>query len=1169
RLGVEVGYQIRFEDRSTRDTWVKFMTDGVLLAQIQSDPRLFAYDTLIIDEAHERSLTIDFLLGWLKRILPQRPDLKLIVSSATIETARFAEFFDGAPVIQVEGRTYPVEVLYEPPAPELDWSEAVADAVVNVTALDPRGDMLVFLPGEREIREAELALHGRNLRHTEIQPLYSRLSGAEQARVFTDIPQRRVILATNIAETSLTIPGIVYVIDTGVARLSRYDPKTGTTRLQAEAISQASAEQRKGRCGRVREGICVRLYSEDSFVARPAFTDPEMRRTGLAGVILRMKSLGLGEIESFPFLDPPHSRSIAEGYRVLQELGALDEERELTRLGWRLAHFPIDPRLSRMLVAGADNDCLGDVLVVVAALNIQDPRERPRGKEARADQLHRRFRDEQSDFASLLRLWEFVSESSRKGNAQLRRLCQENFLSYVRVREWTDLYRQLDEMLKERPANDRTRDRRAVSSEPAPTAATAGKPPISSTKKPSSAPAERFHQALLTGLLSRIGQWNSETRAYSGARQTRFMLHPSSSLAKSPPAWVMSFELVETAQLYARVNAKIESAWLETVGRHLVRYSYSEPHWSEVSGRASVREHATLFGLAFRKDRSVDYAPIAPERARAMFIEHALVRGEYQSHGAFQQKNRRLLDELAHERDKARQSDMLFDEGRMYAFFDSRVPSSVVNAKTFEEYRTSAEASDPDCLVLSADDVMEAADRPRPEQYPDSLVIQGIELPLQYRFDPSAADDGISITIPLVALPQLADGALDWTIPAWHERKIATLIQELPKDIRRKLAAQTDLASAVASRLLPFTQPLLPALSRAVFDVTGIDVPEAAFRLDVIPAYLKFNCRVVGEKGALLGESRDISGLLRQFSQRARQSLQELTTTHALAKSNLTRWDFGDLPESVNCAIHGTQIVSYPAVVDCGRSVDIRLLETQLAAQQAHRGGLRRLVLLATHSTCAALAKRAPTRLVPGPNALVSREDNAKFVDCLLMRVVDEAFELPTLKDLPRTRTDFERLLSKGTPRLIPEFEQFVQTLAAVSAEYEKLLRAIDNAVRSPSGNTVSADVRSQLTQLFPSDLLATISVARLGSYSRYLRAAQTRIARAVLDPKKDAAKAAPILPLWQRFLAKQALTERRADAERLHWAIEEWRVATFAPELKPTYHVTLDSIVAQLENLR
>src|SRR5450432_3593851 len=823
-LGHEVGYQIRFEERTSARTYVKFMTDGILLAEIQGDRLLRRYDTLVIDEAHERSLTIDFLLGWLKRILPERSDLKVLISSATIETARFSEFFGGAPVIQVEGRTFPVEVLYEPPDPELDIPEAVANAVENVTSLDPRGDILVFLPGEREIRETERELMGRKFQHTVVQPLYSRLSAGEQRKVFSSIPERRVILATNVAETSLTIPGIVYVIDTGVARLSRYEARTGTTSLHIEAVSQASADQRKGRCGRVRDGICVRLYDEDSFAARPAFTDPELKRTGLSGVILRMKSLDLGDVEDFPFLDPPQGRAIAEGYRVLQELGALDDERKLTSLGARLARFPVDPRVGRMILAGVEQDCLAEVLVLAAALNIQDPRERPRSAEQKADQLHQRFRDDRSDFLGLLKLWAFIREAQQKGMSELRRVCKDNFLSFLRVREWAEVHRQLKETAGELSLPDASAKR--------------GNRAVPLAKSTTGDLEGRLHRALLTGLLSKIGQWNPEQRVYIGAKQTRFALHPSSALAKKPPAWVMAFELVQTSQLFARTAAKLDPEWLDQVGHHLLKRSYSDPHWSEKSARATIKENATLFGLPVFRGRSVDYATVAPVRARLMFLEHALVRGEYRTRGAFQEQNRALMAEVARQRDKARQSDLLVDDEALLGFFDKRVPEHVNSGKNFETWRQTAEAKEPELLCLELDDVLAADDRLRPELYPDSIVLHGVEIPLSYRFDPSVEDDGVTLSLPLPLLLQLQTGELDWTIPGWHEQKITALLSELPRALRRDLGSIPEFTARVAAKLVPFQGPLLPALSRVASEAAGREVPEEAFRLDAVPPYM-------------------------------------------------------------------------------------------------------------------------------------------------------------------------------------------------------------------------------------------------------------------------------------------------------------------------------------------
>ncbi len=1052
-LGTDVGYQIRFEDRTSPRTYVKFMTDGILLAEIQGDPLLRRYDTLVIDEAHERSLTIDFLLGWMKRILPQRPDLKVVVSSATLETERFSEFFGGAPVIQVEGRTYPVEVLYEPPAEDADLADAVADAVANVTSLDPHGDILVFLPGEREIRETEGRLQGRALRHTVVQPLYARLSAGDQAKVFARIPQRRVILATNVAETSLTIPGIVYVVDTGVARLSRYDARSGTTRLQIEAVSQASADQRKGRCGRVRDGVCVRLYDEQSFLARAAFTDPEIKRTGLAGVILRMKALGLGDVEDFPFLDPPSSKAITEGYRVLEELGALGAHRELTPLGERLARFPVDPRIGRMILAGAELGCLRQVLVVAAALNIQDPRERPREAQQKADERHRRFRDERSDFVGLLRLWEFVREAEAKSTAQLRRACKESFLSFIRVREWIEIHRQLEEVVRDLRLD-------------------AGKP-ASKGESLSTANPDPMHIALLSGLLSKVGQWSAEHRMYVGAKQTRFAIHPSSALARKPPAWLMAFELVETTQLFARTAARIEPEWLEKVGAHLLKRSYADPHWSEKSARASIREHATLFGLPVLRDRSVDFASVNPAAARLMFLDHALVRGEYKTRGAFQEKNRALLGEVSRLRDKARRSDMLADDEALLAFFDRRVPGSVVNGKTFEAWREAAEREDPRVLLLSAADVLAGDPDLVPEHYPDAITLHGARIPVAYRFDPSADDDGITLTVPLVLVPQLDPGELDWTIPGWHRDKITLLLHELPRAARRELGSIPELAAALAAKLTPFEGPMVPRLAEATQALTGADVPGDAFRPDAAPAYLRLTCRIVGENGKIVAQSRAIDELMAQYGARARAAWKSAAPTASWERKGLVGWDFGELPPFVTRQAAGTELRSYPALVDRGASVDLTLLESSSAAEAATRAGVRRLLALAARQAISAVAPRVPRSFARPSGVTPSRTEEDAFRAIALARVVDEAFGLRDGSPLPRRKAEFEALVTAGAPRIAVAFRLLTETLAPIATELDKTLRALKSASSHPSGTGAAREIRAQIELLFPADLVA------------------------------------------------------------------------------------------------
>jgi ATP-dependent helicase HrpA len=1138
-LGTDVGYQIRFDDRTSPSTYVKFMTDGILLAEIQGDRLLRRYDTLIIDEAHERSLTIDFLLGWMKRILPERPDLKVIVSSATLEHERFSEFFGGAPVIQVEGRTYPVEVLYEPPQDDADVAEAVAAAVANVTSLDPRGDILVFLPGEREIREAENELAAKNLRHTVVQPLYGRLSAAEQARVFSDIPQRRVVLATNVAETSLTIPGIVYVIDTGVARLSRYEPRSGITRLQIEGISQASADQRKGRCGRVREGICVRLYDEPSFLARPAFTDPEIKRTGLAGVILRMKSLGLGEVEAFPFLDPPQSKAIAEGYRVLEELGALDEQRELTDIGGRLSRFPVDPRIARMILAGADHGCLRDVLVVAAALTIQDPRERPREAKQKADERHARFRDERSDFVGLLRLWQFVREAEGKGKNHLRRVCKENFLSFIRVREWGELHRQLEDVVRELK--------------------------LAEGKKSD----DSLHRALLTGLLSKVGQWNPENRIYMGAKQTRFAIHPSSSLARKPPAWLMAFELVETSQLFARMTAKIEPEWLLEAAPHLLKKSYADPHWSEKSARASIKENVTLFGLSVARDRSVDYATVAPAEARRMFLDHALVRGEYKSRGVFQQKNRELLEQVARLRDKARKSDMLADDDALLTFFDGRVPAEVVNGKTFEQWRERAERDAPRVLCLTMDDVLVGDDKLSPAHYPDELSLHGTRVPVSYRFDPSADDDGITLTLPLPLLPQLEPGELDWTIPGWHEEKIEALLYEIPRAFRRELGDVPRLAKAIAPKVKPFQGPMAPALVRAIAAEIGVDVPEEAIRPDAVASYLRVTCRVVAEGGKVVAQGKNADDILKEHGARARAAWKSAAAPPAWERRGLTTWDFGELPESVMRRVSGVEVRSYPAIVDRGTSIDVTLLESPAAAEAASRIGVRRLFMLGARQALSSVSPRIPPAFPRADAPPWARTDNERFRAMVLVRIADAAFGLEGDASLPANARDFAQRLSAGAPRVAPAFRLFADAITKASAELEKTLQALKTASKHPSGRLALDDIRAQLDALFPPNLMDHVSLARLEQFPRYLRAAQARLGRAVSDPRKDMDKHAPFAPLWTAFLAKRESVRDARGAAELRWTFEELRVAIFAPELKTPVPVSLPKVAAALKELR
>jgi ATP-dependent helicase HrpA len=1131
-LGEVVGYKIRFNDKIKPGAYIKFMTDGILLAEIQGDPLLRGYDTIIIDEAHERSLNIDFLLGFLKRLLPRRPELRVIVSSATLETARFSAFFGDAPVIEVSGRTYPVDVLYRPPRDdEADLADAVANTVNEIAEMDPRNDILVFLPGEREIREAMGELEKRALPHTVILPLYARLAAQDQQRVFQRIAQRRVVLATNVAETSLTIPGIVYVVDTGVARVNRYSVRTGVSQLLVEPVSRASADQRKGRCGRTESGVCFRLYEEADYEARPAHTDPEIKRIGLAGVILRMKALRLGDIEKFPFLDPPQARAITEGYRTLEELGAIDERGELTQTGVQLGRLPVDPRLGRMILGGRDEGALREVLVIAAALGLQDPRERPQAAQQKADEAHRKFRDEGSDFVGYLKLWE-LWQDGRGSRSKMHKLCRENFLSYNRMREWEDIHDQLVRVMRE----------------------------LDFAPNATPGSGEQIHKALLPGLLSKIGMWNAEARVYVGARQTRFVIHPASGLAKKPPAWVMAAELVETSQLFARTVAKIDPAWIEAAAGPLCRRSHGDPHWEQKQGQVMAKEQVTLFGLPIVRDRKVAYARFDPVLSRSLFITHALVRHEYTTKGAFMEHNRKLLDEVQRLRDKARRSDMLADEYELEGFFDKRLPASVVSGKTFEDWRRAAEAKDPHILELSLADILleEAREASR---YPDHLTIRGTALPITYKFDPSADDDGATLTVPLALLPQLDPDVLAWTLPGWHEAKILALLEGLPKPIRKALMPIDELAMALARAVKPFDGPMLPALEAAILKQTGERVPRDAWDLRALPPYLAFGFRVVDERDKLLEAGRDLAELQRSLGPRAKQLWSDAPRA-SHERAGLKAWDFDALPASVTLDVGGRKVLAYPALVETETAVDLRLLESPAAAATATRDGLRKLFLLALATTPGKLEAQLPSAL--GSNALVVPSFPVTPRRQIVLRALDEAFQLD---DVPRTRAAFTSRLAAGRDALPAILVQLGRLALELGAELDKVRLQVKALARQPGPlpRAVLDDVTSQLAHLAPPDVMRTTPPGRIAHLLRYLRALQIRLQRQAHDPQKDAQKAAQVVPLWQRYAAQRdALLARgrpAADLDDLGWLLEELRVQTFAPELKTAVPVSAQRI--------
>ena len=1134
-LGREIGYKIRFSDKTSRDTYVKFVTDGILLAELQGDPELRAYDTIMVDEAHERSLNIDFLLGYLHQLLPRRSDLRVIISSATLETDRFSSFFRDAPVIEVSGRTHAVEVVYHPADQSVDLTDSIVSALDEVTVLDPRGDVLVFLPGEREIQEACDALAARQYRHTVVLPLYGRLPQHEQLRVFQTLPQRRVVLATNVAETSVTIPGIAFVIDSGVARIKRYNPRTGMTQLLVEPISRASADQRKGRAGRVRSGVCYRLYGEDEFASRAPFAVPEVRRVGLAGVILQMKALGLGRIETFAFLDPPSKRSIDDGYHVLEELGALDEEGEPTEVGRKLAALPLDPRLGRMLLSAAGSGCLRELLIITSALSVQDPRERPFAVQRRADESHRRWRDDTSDFVSLLKLWQWYQDArGRMSQSQLRKLCRDNFVSFVRMREWGDIHKQLLERSRE----------------------------LGWKLNDAGATGEVIHRAVLSGLLGRIGMWQPEKRSYLGARQTRFVLHPSSSLAKKPPAWVFAAEVVETSQPFARMAATLDPSWLEELAGPLCKRSYRDPHWEARPADVVVHEQVSLFGLPIVRDRRVPYGPIAPDAARQLFLLHALVRQEYASGGAFFEHNRGVLEEARRLRDRARRSDMMFDEDALLPFFESRLPRDVLSGKTFEAWRAVAESENPAILELSLADVLqgEASDL-TPARYPDALALYGTALPLSYRFEPSEEDDGVTVSVPLAILAQADPDVLEWTIPAWHTEKIVLLLHSLPRSIRRDIAPIQELAQELAAAHKPFEGSLYAALERDGHALTGVRIPRDAWRPDALPRHLRFYFRVVDDAGKTLGEGRNLLELKQRLGARARASW-AASAQVAWERRGLVAWTFDALPERVAIQVAGGSAYCYPALVDDGTSVSLRALSSRQEAEIATRAGLRRLLLLQVAGGLPELERLISNSLPLTALAAHVATGAKQLREQIAMRALDDTFALNDAASTPRSKRAFVDRWEQGRAGLRPrvtELASLAQEMGGAVTKVEATIRKLNG---KPGASRVAlADARGQLESMLIKGLFERTPVEQLARIPRYLKGIQVRLERLPNDPRRDADKAAQVVPMWQSFQERGSLLRAKGvpeeELDSFRWLLEELRVCLFAPELKTAVPVS------------
>ncbi|CAK0764324.1 ATP-dependent RNA helicase HrpA [Gammaproteobacteria bacterium] len=1134
-VGGLVGYQVRFSEKISPETRIKFMTDGILLAETQTDRKLNAYDTLIIDEAHERSLNIDFLLGYLKRILPRRRGLKVIVSSATLDTERFSEYFHKAPVIRVEGRTYPVEVRYQAPEEESDLAEQVADAVEEVLALGRTGDILIFLPGEREIREVASALAKRPLDRVLVLPLYARLTQAEQSRVFQSSGLLQIILSTNVAETSLTIPGIRTVIDTGLARINRYSPRAQVTRLRIENISRASADQRKGRCGRVGPGVCVRLYAESDYLARPAYTDPEIKRTSLASVILRMKALGLGDPEDFPFLETPHPRSILEGYQTLQELQALDESRTLTDIGRNLSNLPIDPRLGRMILAASTEGALQEVLIIASGLSIQDPRERPLAHQQAADEKHKRFQDERSDFVGWLKLWAFYEKISL-GSSALRRFCREHFLSYNRMREWSDLHNQLVEVASE----------------------------LKLLKISSPASYEALHRALLTGLLSRVGMLQSQIeksekqeesdqkkRSYLGARGLQFFIFPGSGLFKKSPRWIVASEIVETTKVYARFVAKIEPEWLEPLAQHLVRRSYYYPHWEKKPGQVIALEQVTLYGLPIVMQRKTAYGLIDPVISREIFIRSALVQGDYATQAPFFKHNHTLIEEIEELEHKSRRKDILADEQIIYSFYDEKVPEDVFDHRSFEKWRRETEKKDQKILFLDRSVLIQNESAIAHSLFPNFLIVEGVNLPLEYRFEPGALEDGVMLEVPLAFLSSLQEYHGDYLVPGLLLEKITFLLRNLPKSLRTNFIPVTEYARAAYETFIEVDQKVVlrVVLSQFLKKLTGVAVSAADFRIENLPNHLKMGFRIIEEK-KILAEDRDLFALQSRFGRQSKTSFRELAKHYE--RECVSTWDFGSLPEWID--LPGKTMRGYPALAEEADKISLRLFETLEKAKTEHARGLRRLFSL----QCASQVRSLERSLLISRNASLAY---ARFGNLIALKqdvvtaILIAAFPAETMEI--RDSIAFQTCLVAARGNLVSTAEEVTQLVETILIEYGCVSGEIQ-ATKSISRES-HEDLRTQVDALVYSGFIVAIPLSRLRHYPRYLKAMRLRIERMKEQPLRDQERLAEIAPWWSRFLKSVECTS--PSLEEFRWMLEEWRVSLFAQELKTAVPVSAKRI--------
>lgn len=1137
-LGNEVGFKVRFSDRSNDKSYIKLMTDGILLAECNRDPFLNQYDTIIIDEAHERSLNIDFLLGYLKRLIRKRKDLKLIITSATIDPEKFSKHFNGAPIINVSGRTYPVEVRYRPyqtadSEDSKDLQQGIIDAVNELSKID-RGDILVFLSGERDIRETALALakekHNRALDNTEVLPLLARLSNAEQNRIFHPSNSRRIVLATNVAETSLTVPGIKYVIDSGVARISRYSWRSKIQRLPVEKISQASANQRKGRCGRVSAGICIRLYDEADFNSRDEFTEPEIQRTNLAAVILQMENLRLGHVDDFPFVEPPEDRLINDGYKLLFELGAIDKSRKLTKIGKHLAHLPIDPKLARMLLQAKNENAVTEVLIIVSALAAQDPRERPLDKQQAADEKHLAFTDRYSDFVFYIKLWNaYHSEKKAVSASQLRKWCKQNFISWMRMREWIDTFNQIKRMLLELK--------------------------ISLNTTPAS--DEQIHRSLLIGLLENIG-FKDEAKEFTGARNKKFTVFPGSVLFKSPPQWMMSAEIVETSRVYARTNARIDVSWIESIAGHLLKYSYSNPHWEKKRSQVVAFEQASLYGLILHADKKVSYAGINPAEAKEIFIRSALIAGDLTSNAAFYVHNQSLLKELEALEAKSRRRDVVVDENVLYAFYDSHLPDNIVSGQTLDKWlRQQPEKAK--ALFLSSDELTrDDATLVSNAEYPDTLEMNGSRFPIEYHFDPGNHHcDGITLVTPLAGLNAINPQRCEWLIPGLLREKITALIRSLPKQLRKNFVPAPNFAEACEQALKPSDATLTSAVAAHLTKMTGVLIPYDAWNTENISPHLLMNFRVIGADGSVVKEGRDLQSIKDSLSatiDEASELITEAEPDTSYNQDNVGPEILDTLHETVEISLQGVTIKAYPALVKQGKQVNLRALDSNKHAADETRQALRQLVINALPEQVNFLKKS-----MPGIQNLCLKYTDFGSCDELKQDIVNKTIDEVFLYEPISTQKEFNSRLDKGKSELHEKAKHWIRLINRILDEY----RAIKKILKKPplsQLDTVS-DIKAQLDYLFPKNFITTIKPEWLQQYPRYLTGINKRFEKSQTNALRDRELRIGFSKLWDEYIKRQQLLQKRhIDSEQLNhyrWMLEEYRISLFAQELKTKFPVS------------